>query len=127
MVYNENNFLKILYFCLIRCRSPPALPCPALPLALPSLALPSPALPSLALPLPLPCPISNFPFAARDRRRKLHRDRRKKLHRELFFLLLPGTGGGSYTGNGQCCFSFCCQGQEEEITQGTGSCQALPT
>jgi hypothetical protein len=30
-----------------------------------------------------------FPFAARDRRRKLHR--------ELFFLLLLGTGGGSYT------------------------------
>jgi hypothetical protein len=75
--------------------------------------------------LPLPCPISNFPFGARDRRRKLHRelffpfgarDRRRKLHRELFFLLVPGTGGGSYTGN---FFSFCCQGQEEEITQGT--------
>jgi len=41
-----------------------------------------------------------FPFAARDRRRKLHRelflpfaarDRKRKLHRELFFLLLPGT------------------------------------
>jgi hypothetical protein len=47
----------------------------------------------------------NFPFAARDRRRKLHR--------ELFFLLLPGTGGGSYTEN---FFSFCCQGQEEEVT-----------
>jgi len=96
-------------------------PCPALPLALPSLALPSPALPSLALPLPLPCPISNFPCAARDRRRKLHRDRRKKLHRELFFpfvardrrrklhreravlffFLLPRTGGRNYTGNGQ--------------------------
>jgi hypothetical protein len=61
-----------------------------------------------------------FPFAAKDRRRKLHkeravfvfpfaaRDRRRKLHREravfvfpcLFFLLLPRTGGGSYTGNG---------------------------
>ncbi len=26
---------------------------------------------------------------------------------EIFFLLLPGTGGGSYTGN---FFSFCCQG-----------------
>ncbi len=56
----------------------------------------------------------------------------------FFFLLLPGTGGGSYTGNGQCFFflllpgigggsytgnffSFCCQGQEEEVTQGTGS------
>jgi hypothetical protein len=49
-----------------------------------------------------------FPFAARDRRRKLHR--------ELFFLLPPGTGGGSYTGN---FFSFCRQGQEEEVTQGT--------
>jgi hypothetical protein len=60
----------------------------------------------------LPCPVSNFPFAARDRRRKLHReravfffpfaarDRRRKLHREravFFFLLLLGTGGGSYT------------------------------
>jgi hypothetical protein len=30
--------------------------------------------------------------------------------------LLPGTGGGSYTGN---FFSFCCQGQKEEVTQGT--------
>jgi len=85
---------------------------------------PCPALPSLALPCPYPCPcpISNFPFAARDRRRRLHRERAM-----LFFLLLPGTGGGSYTRNGQCCFSFCCQGQEEEVTQGTGSCQALPT
>jgi len=53
---------------------------------------------------------------------------------ELFFLLLPGTGGGSYTGN---FFSFCYQGQkrrklhrelfflllpgtkEEEVTHGT--------
>jgi hypothetical protein len=97
--------------------------------------------------LPLPCPVSNFPFGARDRRRKLHRERvvfffsfccqgqeeevtqgtffpfaardmRRKLHRELFFLLLPGTGGGSYTGN---FFSFCCQGQEEEVTQGMGT------
>jgi len=62
-----------------------------------------------------------FPFVANDRRRKLHRDRRKKLHKELFFLLLPGRGGGSYRGNGQCCFSFCYQGEEEEVTQGTGS------
>jgi hypothetical protein len=61
-----------------------------------------------------------FPFAARDRRRKLHReravffftfaarDRRRKLHREravFFFLLLPGTGGGSYTGNSSSYFS----------------------
>jgi hypothetical protein len=52
---------------------------------------PCPTLPCTALPLPLPCPVSNLPFAARDRRRKLHR--------ELFFLLLPGTGGRSYTGN----------------------------
>jgi hypothetical protein len=35
--------------------------------------------------------------------------------------LLPGTGGGSYIGNGQCFFSFCCQGHEEEVTQGTSS------
>jgi len=48
-------------------------------------------LPCPALPLPLACPVSNLPFATRDRRRKLHR--------ELFFLLLPGTEGGSYTGN----------------------------
>jgi len=41
--------------------------------------------------LALPCPVSNLPFAARDRRRKLHK--------ELFFLFLPGTGGGSYTWN----------------------------
>ncbi len=34
----------------------------------------------------------------------------------FFFLLLPGTGGGSYTGN---FFSFCCQGQEEEVIQET--------
>jgi len=57
-----------------------------------------------------------FPFAARERRRKLQRERAV-----LFFLLLPRRGGGGYTGNGQCCFSFCCQGQEEEVTQGTGS------
>ncbi len=89
-----------LYFLL------PWTPCPALPCPAPTLPLPCPA-----LPLPLPCPVSNLPFAARDRRRKLHReravfffpfaarDRRRKLHRELFFLLLLGTGGGSYTGN----------------------------
>ncbi len=85
-------FLLFIFYCPVR----PALPCPY------------PA---------LPCPVSNFPFAARDRRRKLHkeravfffpfatRDRRRKLHRErpVFF------------------FSFCCQGQEEEVTQGTGS------
>jgi hypothetical protein len=51
--------------------------------------------------LPLPCPVSNFPFAARDRRRKLHReravfvfpfaarDRRRKLHRERAVLFFP--------------------------------------
>jgi len=33
----------------------------------------------------------------------------------FFFLLLPGTGGGSYTGN---FFSFCSQGQEEESYTG---------
>ncbi len=41
------------------------------------------------------------------------------------FLLLPGTGGGSYTGNRQFFFSFCCQGQEEEVTQGTDGFQDL--
>jgi hypothetical protein len=49
--------------------------------------------------LPLPCPVSNFPFAVRDRGRKLYRERAV-----FFFLLLPGTGGGSYIGNGQCFF-----------------------
>jgi hypothetical protein len=51
--------------------------------------------------LPLPCPISNLPFAARDRRRKLHReravfffpfvarDRRRKLHRERAVFFFP--------------------------------------
>jgi hypothetical protein len=53
------------------------------------------ALPYPALPLPCPCPC---PALFR------------------IFLLLPGTRGGSYTGNGQCFFSFCCQGQEEEVT-----------
>jgi hypothetical protein len=52
----------------------------------------------LALPLHLPCPVSNLPFAAMGhRRRKLHKER------VMFF------------------FSFCCQGQEEKVTQGTGS------
>ncbi len=57
----------------------------------------------ISLPCPalaLPCPVSNFPFAARHRRRKLYKERAM-----FFFLLLPGTGGGSYTGNGQCFFS----------------------
>jgi hypothetical protein len=118
MVYNENNFLKILYFCLIRCRSPPALPWPT-----PGLALPCPALPCPAVPCPALAPAvpyfefsfccqgqeeevtqgqeeevtqgTFFPFVARDRR-KLHRERAV-----LFFLLLPRTGGRNYTGNGQ--------------------------
>jgi len=42
------------------------------------------ALPCPALPLPLPCPVSNLPFDARDRRRKLHR--------ELFFFFFPVGG-----------------------------------
>ncbi len=71
-------YIFTLYFLL------PWTPCPAL-------SLPCPC---TALPLPLPCPVSNLPFAARDRRRKLHRERAV-----FFFLLLPGTGGGSYTGN----------------------------
>ncbi len=54
--------------------------------------------PAPALPLPLPC-LALF----------------------RIFLLLPGTGGESYTGNGQFFFSFCCQGQEEKVTQGTGN------
>jgi len=67
----------------------------------------------LPLPLPLPCFEFSFccqgqeeeviqgtgsfffPFAARDRKRKLYRERAV-----FFFLLLPRTGGGSYTGNG---------------------------
>jgi hypothetical protein len=51
--------------------------------------------------LPLPCPDSNFPFGARDRKRKLHReravfffpfgarDRRRKLHRERAVFFFP--------------------------------------
>jgi hypothetical protein len=73
-----------------------ALPCPALPR--PYLALP---LPCLALPLPLPCLVSNFPFGARDKRRKLHRewavfffpfaarDRKRKLHKEWVLKARP--------------------------------------
>jgi len=77
-------------------RPAPTLPCPALPCPYPALA------PALAPALPcfefsFCCQGQEeevthgtfFPFAARDRRRKLHM--------ELFFLLLPGTGGGSYT------------------------------
>jgi hypothetical protein len=62
--------------------------------------LPCPT-PTLPLPCPCPCPISNFPFAARDRMRKLHReravfffplaarDRRRKLHRERAMFFSP--------------------------------------
>jgi len=67
------------------------LPCPSLPRPYLALPLPCPA-PAHPLPLPLPCPVSNFPFGARDRRKKLHREQ------AVFF------------------FSFCCQGQEEEVT-----------
>jgi hypothetical protein len=73
-------FLLLIFYC----PGHPALP---LPCPCPCLALP--------LPLPCPCPVSNFPFAARDRRRKLYKERAV-----FFFLLLPGTGGGSYTWNG---------------------------
>jgi hypothetical protein len=33
--------------------------------------------------------------------------------------LLPGTGEEVTQGTGSVFFSFCCQGQEEEVTQGT--------
>ncbi len=103
-------FLFFLIFYSLFFTALDALPCPALP-------CPYPALP---LPLPYRCPAlfriflllpgtgggsytgngkCFFPFAARDRRRKLHREREV-----FFFLLLPGTGGGSYIGNGQCFF-----------------------
>jgi len=74
-----------------------------------------------------------FPFAAKDRKRKLHKERavfffsfccqgqEEKITQgtdNVFFLLLPGTRGKNYTGNGQCFFFFCCQGQEEEVTHG---------
>ncbi len=74
-------FLLFIFYCPRR----PALPCPA------------PPLPCPVLTLPLPCPVSNFPFAARDRRGSYTGNGQC-----FFFLLLPGTGGGSYTGNGQC-------------------------
>ncbi|CAN5974280.1 unnamed protein product [Sphagnum jensenii] len=48
MLYHENNFFFKLYFCLIRCRSPPALPCPPLPCLPPPLPRPCP-------PPPAPC------------------------------------------------------------------------
>jgi len=79
-----------LYFYSLFFIALDARPCPALPCSYPALPCPCPC-PCTALPLPLPCLVSNLPFAARDRRRKLHR--------ELFFLLLPRTGGGSYTWN----------------------------
>ncbi len=54
MFYNENNFLKKLYFCLIKCRPPPcrALPCPAR--SFPARAHPPP--PPLVLHRALPSP-----------------------------------------------------------------------
>jgi len=72
----DHCFLFIYIFYSLFFTALDALPCPALPLPYPA----------------LPCPISNFPFVARDSRRKLHRERAV-----FFFLLLPGTGGGSYT------------------------------
>ncbi len=81
----------ILYFLL------PWTPCPALPLHCPALAL------------ALPC--FEFTFCCQGQEEEVTegtssvfflfaaRDRRRNLHRELFFLLLPGTGGGSYTRN----------------------------
>ncbi len=63
-----------LFFLIFYCPGRTTLP--ALPRPYPALPRPCPA-----LPLPCPCP-TMF----------------------RIFLLLPGTGGGSYTGNGQCFF-----------------------
>jgi hypothetical protein len=60
-----------LYFYSLFFTALDALPCPA----------PTLPCPCTALPLPLPCLVSNLPFAARDRRRKLHR--------EFFFFFFP--------------------------------------
>jgi len=79
-------FLFFLIFYSLFFTALDTLPCPY--------PAPAPALPC-PCPCPCPCPVSNFPFAARDRRRKLYKERAV-----FFFLLLPGTGGGSYTWNG---------------------------
>jgi len=94
------------------------LPCPALAPALPCFEF-SVCCQGQRRKLHMERAVFFFPFVARDRRRKLHRehavfffpfavrDRRRKLYREravfygqcFFFLLLLGTGGGSYTRN----------------------------
>ncbi len=60
-----------------------------------------PALPCPAPPLPCPCPC---PALFR------------------IFLLLPGTGGGSYTGNGQCFFFLLLPGTGGGSYTGNGQC-----
>jgi hypothetical protein len=91
-------FLFFLIFYSLFFTALDALPCPALPLPCPC---PCPALFRISLLLP---GTGGGSYTGNGQC--------------FFFLLLPGTGGGSYTGN---FFSFCCQGQEEEVTQRTGS------
>ncbi len=69
-----------------------ALPCPAL-----TLPCPYPC-PSLALAPALPC--FEFSFWCQGQEEEVTQG----TGNVFFFLLLPGTGGGSYTGNGQCFF-----------------------
>jgi hypothetical protein len=56
------------------------------------------ALPALALAPALPC--FEFSFCCHGQEEEVTQG----IDSVFYFLLLPGTGGGSYTGNGQCFF-----------------------
>ncbi len=130
-------FFIFSYFLLFIFTALDALPCPAPPLPCPALSLPCPC---PTLPLPLPCPALFRIFLLLPGTGGGSYTGNGQC---FFFLLPPGTGGGSYTGNGQCFFfllppgigggsytgnffSFCCEGQEEEVTQGTGNVFFFP-
>jgi hypothetical protein len=83
-------FLLFIFYCPGR----PALPCPysAPSHALP-LPYPAPTLPCPALALPLPC--FEFSFYCQGQEEEVIQG----MGSVFFFLLLPGTRGGSYTGN----------------------------
>jgi len=69
------------------------------------------ALPRPYLALPIPCPCPSFTLAP-----------------ALFriFLLVPGSGGGSYTGNGQCFFFLLVLGTGGGSYTGNGQCFFFP-